>query len=78
MSNENENDQCQSRFAWRPATRGDIGSIARFRNAGSRIWVYGMLDSILQEATPMYKCLNERGCAWWDVCEIQYDPNEEP
>ena len=35
-------------YQWRPATKGDIGSIARFRNAGSQIWVYGMLDLILQ------------------------------
>lgn len=78
MSNENENDPSQSRFAWRPATRGDIGSVARFRCKDSRVWEYGILNAISEESPFKCECSNDLGLEWRDVCEIQYDPNEEP
>lgn len=83
MSIENENDQSQSRFAWRPATRADIGSVARFRLHGTtgsreRDWYYGILKSISRISPFAYRGPMVCECDSWDVCEIQYDPNEEP
>ena len=83
MTSENENDPSQSRFAWRPATRADIGSVARFRLNGTtgrreRDWSYGILKSISRITPFEYRGPYLYGVDLWDVCEIQYDPNEEP
>jgi hypothetical protein len=79
MSQEDEKATSgEINYAWRPATRGDIGSIARFRCNRSKVWGYGILNAISQEKPFKYQQENDLGLEWRDVCEIQYNPDETP
>lgn len=71
-------------YQWRPATRGDIGSIARFTNRVEEGWVYGMLLDISHN--PDWHAWKFEGIGIngsdepnnFRQCEIQYDANKEP
>lgn len=83
VSSENKeviNDRVN--YAWRPATRGDIGSVARFCNydpyGNRQDWKYGILDAISSGAPFRYECSTGVYFDWWDVCEIQYVADDEP
>jgi hypothetical protein len=74
-------------YRWRPATRGDIGSVARFCNECDDDHSYGILTEILDipvrdvDGEELYYAFvyvaNIRGNGF-DKCEIQYDANQEP
>lgn len=82
MNSENEKVDSEIKYAWRPATRGDIGSVARFRNndpsKSHKDWKYGILDAISSGAPFRYECSIGVYFDWWDVCEIQYVADEAP
>jgi hypothetical protein len=79
-------------YQWRPATRGDIGSVARFGDTDSELepWSYGILadialnpDGDVNAMKWMYLCDDGN----WEstdelqgffFCQIQYDANQEP
>jgi len=74
------------KYMWRPATRGDIGSVARFAQADHDgvPWSYGILTDIIRTPTKLaYFCddgvfgVESSENPYW-VCQIQYDGNEEP
>lgn len=71
-------------YQWRPATRGDIGSLARFCDEPSRSesWWYGILIAISHNRPTTYDCLlggdGPREVGEFSVCEIQYNADEEP
>lgn len=85
MSDENNPD-----YKWRPATKGDIGSIARFGDTDSKHepWTYGILRMICEDGSEdaptgfVYMC--EPGPEYDEemlphfYCQIQYDANKEP
>lgn len=89
MSSEDEKVDSEIKYAWRPATRGDIGSVARFGDSDSKHepWVYGILKEINTIARfgnhgrTVYVC--EPTCYEEDDqgffnCEIQYVADENP
>lgn len=82
-----EDNHNQSRFAWRPATRADIGSVARFGDANWESytihdWIYGILIEINQTDSGFQYVSDEsyylHDSMHWACCQIQYDPNQEP
>ena len=75
MSETNDPD-----YKWRPATKGDIGSVARFSDEYDDEYTYGILTEIYDEQNNEYEfsyISNVRGTGF-DKCEIQYDANKEP
>jgi hypothetical protein len=79
MSSENDPN-----YKWRPATRGDIGSIARFTNKPEEGWGYGLLASISNDPTWKYwpyvgvGVNGNKEPDYFKECQIQYDANKEP
>lgn len=77
-------DDGKVNYAWRPATRGDIGSLARFCDRPSRgeIWLYGILTTISHTKPTTYYCSHgadgSREVEGFAACEIQYNADEEP
>lgn len=76
-------------YRWRPATKGDIGSIARFCDHPSphEDWWYGILvdieaDSFDGDIYWSYHCQHggdmDKEVEEFLVCEVQYDANKEP
>lgn len=79
-------------YRWRPATRGDIGSVARFGDTTSEHepWTYGILKGIKPNPddapkSPNWIYLSDEGnledegeTLSFFVCQIQYDANQEP
>ena len=78
------------KYMWRPATRGDIGSVARFGDTDSEHepWSYGILRQICEdgfEGSPTgFVYMWEPGPEYDEellsnfFCQIQYDANKEP
>lgn len=89
MSSENEKVDSEIKYAWRPATEADIGSVARFCDvrAPHNPWSYGILFDIEQdEFDPDFVCLyvcdygvnaGEETVDFY-FCEIQYVADENP
>jgi hypothetical protein len=79
MSETNDPD-----YQWRPATRGDIGSVARFRNKEESGWNYGVFVGMSNDPAWKhwpYLGFGVNGCSEQDYfkeCQIQYDANKEP
>lgn len=80
MSDENNQD-----YKWRPATKGDIGSIARFGDTNEGPWLYGILKGIRRDGDSgfVYYCddAGQDDESWtqsYFACQIQYDANKEP
>lgn len=82
MSEANDPD-----YKWRAATKGDIGSVARFGDMLGKHepWTYGILKAIElnSEQELEYLCddgnLEDEGeTLSFFVCQIQYDANKEP
>jgi hypothetical protein len=74
-------------YQWRPATMGDIGSIARFfDNDDSTMFSYGILREIRKvvvddETRLIYVAtlgLFDEDSTDRQCCQIQYDANKEP
>jgi len=76
---------CDPNYPWRPATRGDIGSIARFGDTDSQHedWTCGILKDVVScldygwqyvIAEDYYNRDGEK----FLYCQIQYDANKEP
>jgi len=83
MSSDDEKVDSEIKYACRPATRADIGSVARFRLNGTtgrreRDWSYGILKSISRITPFEYRGPYLYGVCLWDVCEIQYVADENP
>lgn len=89
MSSEDEKVESKVKYAWRPATRGDIGSVARFCDVRSphEHWWYGILVDIEQDKFApdivwVYVCKHggdmEEETEDFYVCEIQYVADENP
>jgi hypothetical protein len=75
---------CKIDYQWRQATRGDIGSVARFSDDGTR-WLYGILIDIKNPETNtfMFVCesfvhSDHKTIEQYSYCDIQYDANSEP
>lgn len=71
-------------YAWRNATRGDIGSIARFANSDDddAEFEYGILQGI-QKTECMWEYvraprISGRSSDTFSICHIQYLAHEEP
>jgi hypothetical protein len=73
-------------YKWRPATKGDIGSIARFSDEYDDEYTYGILVEMYEvtgftadgdEVEALMYSSNTRRSGF-DKCEIQYDANKEP
>lgn len=89
MNSEDEKVANEVKYAWRPATRGDIGSVARFCDGRSphESWWYGILVSAEQDTFDsdivwVYHCkhggdMNAR-IEKFSFCEIQYVADDEP
>lgn len=60
------------KYAWRPATEADIGSVARFSSENSLSWWYGILLAVSQVRLDQYHGLGHFGTKWFYLCEIQY------
>lgn len=81
MSETNDPD-----YKWRPATKGDIGSIARFGDTDDKHepWSYGILKEIESNKDFPHEYICEHGgdmdnqIEGFLVCQIQYDANKEP
>ena len=77
-------------YQWRPATKGDIGSIARFGDTDQEHepWSYGILRQICEDgaedAPTGFVFMCEPGPEYdeevlpYFCCQIQYDANKEP
>lgn len=79
MSDENNPD-----YKWRQATKGDIGSVARFGDSASKHepWAYGILKDV-EKGHYGWQYVCEANCyededQRFFHCEIQYDANQEP
>ena len=68
----------KSKYAWRPATKADIGSVARFCRPSSLTWEYGILLGVSEAKPDRYHGLGHFGSERFYVCEIQYVADEEP
>ena len=67
------------KYKWRPASRGDIGSIARFGDSDSEheSWSYGILKDVISCKSYGFMYLVAGDCHHEDVeeflhCQIQY------
>lgn len=78
MSSEDKEVESEIKYAWRPATRADIGSVARFCKGENLLWEYGILCAVLPKSPFQYEGLVHFGLEWFDVCEIQYVADENP
>lgn len=68
----------ENKYAWRPATKADIGSVARFCRPSSLTWEYGILLGVSELALARYQGLGHFGFQWFSFCEIQYVADDEP
>lgn len=64
------------KYAWRPATQADIGSVARFCDDNSSSWEYGILIGVSEVALARYQGLGHFGFQWFSFCQIQYVADE--
>ena len=80
-------EQYNPEYRWRPATKGDIGSVARFGDTLGRHepWTYGILNGIELNRDQEFEFLCDDGnlensgeTLRYFVCQIQYDANQEP
>lgn len=68
----------QNKYAWRPATKGDIGKLARFCNGELEIWQYGVFSDMRESGIFRYRCSKGLDHQFFAVCQVQYDIEEEP
>ena len=67
----------ESKYAWRPATKADIGSVARFCRPSSLTWEYGILLGVSEAKPDRYHGLGHFGFQWFSFCQIQYVADDE-
>lgn len=75
-------------YRWRPATKGDIGSVARFGDTDHKHepWGYGILREIhdTEDSPTGFVYIYDPGPVYDEelmssyCCQIQYDANKEP
>jgi len=80
MSETNDPD-----YQWRPATKGDIGSVARFGDTDSKHepWSYGIVKDVIKDEMYGWQFTCEANIYMDEDekfmhCQIQYDANQEP
>ncbi len=79
MSETNDPD-----YRWRPATKGDIGSVARFGDTDSKHepWSYGILKAVVKDEMYGWQFTCEANVhldedEQFMHCQVQYDANKE-
>jgi hypothetical protein len=83
MSEANDPD-----YKWRPATKGDIGSVARFGDFVEGPFSFGILNEVRKnddDGELCYVCDFTKQNEFlhyqfipYAMCQIQYDANKEP